>query len=89
LWVLLGFSDDDQNPLKNILKWMNLGKFVKANRNEFTYKDGEFIKHFTRKNSESWTDINVEERALMMQATAIEVCDRYKPVCAITNLTTF
>jgi hypothetical protein len=50
--VFLGVSDNDQKPFQMLLQVMGPRKFIEGNRNEFAYNNGEFIKHFKRKNSE-------------------------------------
>jgi hypothetical protein len=83
--VFLGISDNDQNPLQRLLQVMGPRKFIQGNRNEFAYNEGEFVKHFKRKNSRSWKNANTDQRANEMQSIADEVCYRHQPACSIAN----
>ena len=79
--ILLGVSDNDQNPIQRILQLAGARPLVEGNRHEFAYNNGTFIKHFKRINSKSWTDGNMDNRIADIQSMVQEVCSKYSSVC--------
>ena len=79
--IMIGVSDNDQNPIQRILQIMGARQLIEGNREEFAYNNGTFIKHFKRVNSRSWIDSNMDNRIVEIQDTVREVCTKYSPVC--------
>ena len=80
--VMIGVSDNDQNPIQRILQAMGAQQLIEGNRHEFAYNNGTFIKHFKRVNSKSWTDDHMDNRISEIQSTVHEVCSKYAPICS-------
>jgi hypothetical protein len=78
-----GLRDDDQLPLQYLL-W-KLGPRARpclALRDEFGYENGRTIKHFKRRESRSWTDVDdTHARSMRIESIAREVCQTNAPAC--------
>ena len=93
--IIFRLDDNDQHPLQELLQhYVTFGRslsstnqylhanIIEENHHDFAYRDGAFIKHFIRYNSQSWIQPeNDDHRVEEMTNVANEICRRHAPLC--------
>lgn len=88
--VELGNAHGDQHYLQAILRKNNRKRYVRSLAEEFRYRKGTVIKHFTRTHATNeWNNTRLDDREAEIALVVQEICEKYPDNCKEMEQTSY